>query len=74
MTIPMRDDFTQKTKEVIAHRAGYKCSKPDCGIPTRGAASDDDGTINVGFAAHITAASPTHKLRYDPREMAVVYR
>lgn len=49
----------------MAHRAGYRCSKPDCGIPTRGAASDDDGTINVGFAAHITAASPDGP-RYDP--------
>lgn len=61
----MRDDFTQKTKEVMAHRVGYRCSKPDCGIPTRGAASDDEGTINVGFAAHITAASPDGP-RYDP--------
>lgn len=61
----MRDDFTQKTKEAMAHRVGYRCSKPDCGIPTRGAASDDEGTINVGFAAHITAASPDGP-RYDP--------
>jgi len=61
----MRDDFTQKTKEVMAHRVGYRCSKPDCGILTRGAASDDEGTINVGFAAHITAASPDGP-RYDP--------
>jgi hypothetical protein len=61
----MRDDFTQKTKESMACRVGYRCSKPDCGIPTRGAASDDDGTINVGFAAHITAASPDGP-RYDP--------
>lgn len=38
---------------------------PDCGIPTRGAASDDDGTINVGIAAHITAASPDGP-RYEP--------
>jgi len=38
---------------------------PDCGIPTRGAASDNEGTINVGFAAHITAASPDGP-RYNP--------
>ena len=49
----------------MAHRAGYRCSKPDCGILTRGAASDDDRTINFGFAAHITAASPGGP-RYDP--------
>jgi len=60
----VRDDFAEKTKEIMAHRAGYRCSKPDCGIPTRGAASDDDRTINIGFAAHITAASPGGP-RYD---------
>ena len=49
----------------MAHRAGYRCSKLDCGIPTRGAASDHDGTVNVGFAAHITAAS-SRGPRYDP--------
>ena len=52
-----RDNFTKTTKELIAHRAGYRCSKPDCEIPTRGSASDDDSTINIGIAAHITAAS-----------------
>lgn len=61
----MRDDFTTPTKEKLAHRAGYRCSKPDCGITTRGAGSDDDKTINVGFAAHITAASPNGP-RFDP--------
>ncbi|MCU7869633.1 MAG: hypothetical protein KZQ98_14045 [Candidatus Thiodiazotropha sp. (ex Lucinoma borealis)] len=54
----MRDDFNKPTREKLAHQAGYRCSKPDCGVSTRGAASDGDGTINVGFAAHITAASP----------------
>ncbi len=61
----MRDDFSQKTKEVMSHRVGCRCSKPDCGISTIGAASDDEGTINIGFAAHITAASPDGP-RYDP--------
>ena len=53
----MRDDFSKPTREKLAHRVGYRCSKPDCGVLTRGAASDSDGTINVGVAAHITAAS-----------------
>ncbi len=61
----MRDNFTQQTKEVMAQRVGYRCSKPDCGIPTRGAASDDEGTINIGVAAHITAASRGGP-RFDP--------
>jgi NACHT C-terminal Alpha/Beta 2 len=61
----MRDEFTLKTKELIAGRADYKCSKPDCNISTRGAASDIDKMINIGVAAHITAASPNGP-RYDP--------
>ena len=60
----MRDEFSQQTKEKLSMRAGYRCSKPDCMSPTRGAASDDDGTINIGVAAHITAASPGGP-RYD---------
>lgn len=62
----LRDEFTKKTKEIIAHRAGYRCSKPDCGKFTRGPASDDDGTINLGVAAHITAASSGGP-RYNPK-------
>ena len=60
----MRDDFNKPTKEKLAHQAGYRCSNPDCGISTRGATSDGDGTINVGVAAHITAASSGGP-RYD---------
>lgn len=61
----MRDDFTKATIEKLAHRAGYRCSKPGCGVPTRGAASDDDSTINFGVAAHIAAAASGGP-RYDP--------
>ena len=60
----MRDGFTQKTKDELARRAGYLCSKPDCEIQTVGAKKDDDGHINIGVAAHITAASPGGP-RYD---------
>ena len=61
-----RDNFSTSTKERLAHSAGYRCSKPDCGITTRGAASDGKGTINIGVAAHITAASPRGP-RFDPK-------
>ncbi|MCK5614811.1 hypothetical protein KAR91_73800, partial [Candidatus Pacearchaeota archaeon] len=60
----MRDDFTIKTKEIMARRAGDRCSKPGCGIHTSGADSTDEGTINIGVAAHITAAAPGGP-RYD---------
>lgn len=61
----MRDDFSKQTKELIAARAGYLCSNPECKRPTRGAASCHDGYVNVGVAAHITAASAGGP-RYDP--------
>ena len=60
----MRDDFSRETVERLAKRAGYLCSKPDCRAPTVGAARSHEGVINVGVAAHITAASPLGP-RYD---------
>ena len=61
----VRDEFTAATKDLIAKRAGYLCSNPDCRCPTVGAAEGHDGVVNVGVAAHITAASPDGP-RYDP--------
>lgn len=61
----MRDDFSQKTIELLAKRAGNICSKPDCRRSTFGAAADPDKWINIGNAAHITAAAPGGP-RYDP--------
>jgi len=61
--VPKRDDFSTGVKRVLAHRAGFQCSKPSCRALTAGPA--EDGTIrNVGVAAHITAASPKGP-RYD---------
>ena len=59
----MRDDFTSKVKEEVAKRVGYLCSNPDCSAPTSGP-QINDGTVNVGVAAHITAASKNGP-RYD---------
>ena len=61
----VRDDFKPATKELIGKRAGWLCSNPDCRRPTVGAAEGHDGVINIGVAAHITAASPDGP-RYDP--------
>jgi hypothetical protein len=60
----MRDDFTRLTTETIAKRAGYVCSNPDCGRSTVGAAPGHSGSVNIGVAAHITAAAPGGP-RYD---------
>ena len=64
--LPPRDSFTASTKRAIANRVGHFCSHPDCGVPTKGPATNPARTINVGDAAHITAASPGGP-RYDSR-------
>ena len=61
----MRDDFTASTKDLLARRVGFKCSNPACRLPTSGPQADESGAVNIGVAAHITAASPDGP-RYDP--------
>lgn len=53
-----RDDFDKRTKDTLAKRAGFVCSNPQCRRATSGPHSDPTGTVNIGVAAHITAASP----------------
>ena len=53
----MRDDFSQRIKETLAKRVGYRCSNPRCRKTTSGPHSTSDKSVNVGVAAHITAAS-----------------
>lgn len=61
-----RDSFSQGVKAILAHRAGYRCSKPSCRALTAGPSFEHGGAIsNVGVAAHITAASPGGP-RFDP--------
>lgn len=52
----MRDDFTQATAQRLAKRVGFRCSNPECRKPTSGPGADG-GTVSLGVAAHITAAS-----------------
>ncbi len=61
----MRDDFTKVVIEVLAKRVGYVCSNPSCEQFTVGPQQEVSGTINIGVAAHITAAAPGGP-RYDP--------
>jgi hypothetical protein len=61
-----RDDFNKGVRDILAHRAGFRCSKPDCRAPTSGPNTQGEGHINLGVAAHITAASAGGP-RYDPR-------
>ena len=60
----MRDDFTEESKRTIAQRVGYLCSRPGCRALTTGPQVDSERALNLGEAAHITAASPGGP-RYD---------
>lgn len=67
------DDFNVETKELISKRVGVKCSNPNCRQPTSGPSESKLKTINIGVAAHITAASPGGP-RYDPSLSSVERR
>lgn len=59
-----RDEFTPRTVMNIARRVNYHCSMPQCGVSTQAPHSDPAKFINLGEAAHITAAAPGGP-RYD---------
>ena len=60
----MRDDFKPEVKEILARRVGMRCSNPNCRKLTSGPRDDPDKAVNIGVAAHMTAASPQGP-RYD---------
>lgn len=59
-----RDDFAYRTRLALAHRVGMHCSNPNCAKLTAGPQTDPQKALNVGVAAHITAASDGGA-RYD---------
>jgi len=61
----VREDFPDRVKIVLARRVQDRCSNPGCQTATSGPGLDPDRAVNVGVAAHITAASPGGP-RYDP--------
>ncbi|KZS48417.1 hypothetical protein AWU65_22005 [Paenibacillus glucanolyticus] len=63
----MRDSFSLRITKIIADRAGHRCSNPVCRRATSKAhPNDPELSVNLGIAAHITAASPNGP-RYDQR-------
>src|SRR5215831_18738142 len=67
----MRDDFTEDVKRILAARVGNRCSNPKCRALTSGPQDDPKKALNVGVAAHITAASPggpRHDAALSPEE------
>lgn len=53
----MRDEFPADVVDLLARRVGVRCSNPNCRQTTCGPRTDPTKSINVGVAAHITAAS-----------------
>ncbi len=61
----MRDDFPMTVQRILAQRAAGLCANPDCQIQTSGPHDDSSRAVNIGVAAHITAAAPGGP-RFDP--------
>jgi len=57
-------EFTDKTRRILAGRAGYQCSFPDCKLFLIGPHSDGEKTQSLGVAAHIEGAA-AGSARYD---------
>ena len=53
----MRDNFNEELRRAVANRVNNRCSNPDCRTPTSGPELDPAKSLNIGVAAHITAAS-----------------
>jgi hypothetical protein len=60
-----RDEFRKSDVEALAKRVGGRCSNPGCRQATTGPKTNPGGSINIGVAAHITAAAPGGA-RHDP--------
>jgi len=61
----MADDFSALVKKTLADRVGHLCSNPSCRALTSGPQDHPAKAVNLGVAAHISAASPGGP-RYDP--------
>lgn len=62
----MSPDFSKTTIEVLAKRAAFLCSNPDCRALTVGPNSDVAKATNIGEAAHIYGAR-SDAPRYNPQ-------
>jgi tetratricopeptide (TPR) repeat protein len=52
-----RDNFSVGTKRILAERASYLCSRPECQKTTIGPNFENEKSSCIGRAAHIRAAS-----------------
>lgn len=66
----VRASFSSKTKQLLAKRAGYKCSFPGCNVTTIGPSTESSSSVsNSGMACHIYAAAPGGCARRASLEM-----
>jgi hypothetical protein len=62
--IMVAPDFSKSAIDILARRARFQCSNPDCGVHTVGPNSDPAKATTIGEAAHIMGAQPG-AVRYD---------
>jgi hypothetical protein len=60
----LREEFSASVRDELAKRVGFLCSNPGCRHPTSGPRVASEGTVSIGVAAHIAAASAGGP-RYD---------
>jgi len=53
-----RAEFAEKTRNLTAQRAAYRCSLPDCGRTTIGPGGQPESSLCIGRAAHVYSAAP----------------
>lgn len=73
--VDVRDDFPRSVRMSLAHRVGLLCSNPECRAHTTGPQTDPLKVIDLGVAAHITAAAsggPRFDATLSDRERAGV--
>jgi hypothetical protein len=55
--VSTRDGFSKEVVVTVGKRANYACSNPECHATTTGPHSRTDRSVNIGVAAHMTAAA-----------------
>lgn len=60
-----RDNFSDLTKSSLARNVHFRCVYPGCPLATHGPKLIGEGEVNIGNAAHITAAAKNGP-RFDP--------
>src|SRR4051812_34540853 len=59
-----KDDFSKRTRGILAERVAFLCSNPDCHRLTVGPHSAVDQSLRIGRACHVKGAAPK-SARYD---------